>query len=73
MRWGTADGSPDSKGWVAEVDYVPWGKPESPLDWANLRLALQFTAYSEFDGSRHNASDYDTLLLKLTVGAALNR
>ena len=72
-RWGTEDGSPDSKGWVAEVDYVPWGKPDSPLAWVNLRLALQFTAYSEFDGSSRNAADYDTLLLKLTVGAALNR
>jgi hypothetical protein len=72
-RWETGSGSPDSKGWIAEIDYSPWGKPDSPLDWANIRLSLQFTAYSEFDGSDHNAADYDTLLLKLSVGAALNR
>jgi len=72
-RWDTLDGCPDSRGVIAEVDFVPWGKPDSPFAWLNARLALQYIAYSEFDGSTRNASDNNTVLLDLMVGAALNR
>ena len=72
-RWPSASGSPDSAGFVAELDYVPWGKPDAPLAWLNGRLALQYIAYTKFDGVTQNASDNNTLLLHLTVALALNR
>ena len=59
--FGFANGSPDSKGWIAEVDYVPW---------ENVKLLAQYTAYSKFngassnyDGSGRNASDNNTMYL----------
>jgi hypothetical protein len=53
------------------VDWTPWGKEDS---WmapnANLRLGLQYTAYSKFngasndyDGAGRDASDNNTLML----------
>jgi len=71
--WCTPSGSPDTAGWIFELDYIPWGKPGSPLNWVNGRLALQYKAYSKFDGSTVGASDNNTLLLNLTVGIAANR
>jgi len=56
---GFANGSPDSNGWTAEFDYLPW---------QNVKLALQYTRYQKFngassnyDGSGRNASDNNTL------------
>jgi hypothetical protein len=59
--FGSANGSPDSKGWIAELNYVPW---------QNVKFALQYTAYSRFnggsdnyDGLGRNASDNNTMYL----------
>ena len=59
--YGSANGSPDSNGWTGELDYVPW---------ENVKIALQYTAYNEFnggstnyDGSGRNASDNNTTYL----------
>ncbi|WP_236994265.1 cytochrome C [Candidatus Methylomicrobium oryzae] len=62
---------PNSEGFIAELDYVPFGKSDSPLaPWLNLRFALQYTAYTKFDGSQsnydgstRNASSNNTLFL----------
>jgi hypothetical protein len=58
---GSATGSPDSRGWMAELDYLPW---------QNVKFALQYTAYTKFngastnyDGSGRNASDNNTIYL----------
>lgn len=58
---GSATGSPDSRGWTAELDYLPW---------QNTKFALQYTAYSRFNGAGTNydgfgrdASDNNTLYL----------
>jgi len=69
VRLGTLDGSPNSKGWIAEVGCPPSDNSGSPLNWFNVRLSLQFVAYSEFDGSSRNASHNNTLLLHLSAGA----
>lgn len=78
--WGTADavlysgslnGSPDSNGYNAEIDYTPFGKEDSAYgNHINLRLGLQYTGYLKFDGARHNydgsgrnAADNNTLAL----------
>ncbi|MHB1233964.1 MAG: cytochrome C [Burkholderiales bacterium] len=58
---GSASGSPNTRGWMAELDYLPW---------QNTKFALRYTAYNKFngaatnyDGSGRNASDNNTLYL----------
>lgn len=53
--------SPDSAGFIAEADYLPW---------ENTKFSLQYTNYTKFDGassnydgSGRNASDNNTLYL----------
>lgn len=41
----SANGKPDTKGWVAEANYVPW---------LNTKFSLQYTAYTEFNGGSRN-------------------
>jgi hypothetical protein len=59
----SANGSPDTRGWIGEVNYLPW---------LNVKLSLQYTWYSKFngagsnyDGVGRNASDNNTLYLLL--------
>jgi hypothetical protein len=59
----SANGSPDTRGWMAEVNYLPW---------LNVKLQVQYTWYSKFngggsnyDGVGRNASDNNTLYLLL--------
>jgi hypothetical protein len=56
---GSANGSPDTKGYVLEVNYLPW---------LNTKLQAQYVAYDKFnglatnyDGSGRNASDNNTM------------
>jgi hypothetical protein len=63
--WATPNGKPDSTGAIAEIAYVPWGKPDSFIKWGNLRLALQYVVYTRFDGATLHASDNDTLYLSV--------
>lgn len=58
---GFANGSPNSNGWIGELDYVPW---------QNVKILLQYTAYQKFngastnyDGNGRNAKDNDTMYL----------
>ncbi len=57
----SANGSPDTRGWIFEANYVPW---------MNTKFSLQYTKYSMFnggtdnyDGFGRNASDNSTLFL----------
>lgn len=43
---GSANGSPNTKGWVAELNYLPL---------QNVKLALRYTRFQEFNGA---SSDY---------------
>jgi hypothetical protein len=59
----SANGSPDTQGLIGEVNYLPW---------LNVKLSLQYTHYTKFngagtdyDGLGRNASDNDTLYLLL--------
>jgi len=62
-------GRPDTRGYIVQGDWTPWGKEESwGAPWANMRLAVQYTGYTKFlgdrfdyDGSGRDASDNDTL------------
>ncbi len=42
---GSRTGKPDSRGWIAELDYLPW---------ENTKFALQYTAYDRFNGASNN-------------------
>ncbi len=60
---GSATSSPDSSGFVLELDYLPWEK---------LKLSLQYIIYDKFngsgtnyDGSGRNAADNNTLYFLL--------
>jgi len=60
---------PDTSGLIFQVDGTPFGEAKSPLGPRfNLRLGLQYTLYTRFDGAAHNydgmganASDNNTL------------
>ncbi len=41
----SANGSPDTKGWIIEANYLPW---------LNTKLSLQYTTYTEFNGGSNN-------------------
>lgn len=47
---GSVTGSPDTRGWIAEVEWLP------PIPNLNLKLSVRYTAYLKFNGAR---SDYD--------------
>jgi hypothetical protein len=56
---GSANGRPDSQGWVGELTYNAW---------QNVRIGLQYTAYTKFNGLSRNydgfgraAADNNTL------------
>ena len=58
---GSANGSPDSRGWTLQASHSPW---------QNVQLMLQYTGYSRFNGAGSNydgfgrdAADNDSLLL----------
>jgi hypothetical protein len=68
---GSRVGSPDSRGYVAQLEYVPFGKADSwARPWLNVRLGLQYTGYLHFNGGTANydgfgrsASGNDSLFL----------
>ena len=63
--WGTASGRPDSAGVIAEVAYVPFGKPDSPFKSFNIRLAAQYVMYTRIDGEAGHASNNNALYLSI--------
>ncbi|HEY4113300.1 MAG TPA: hypothetical protein VGM17_04500 [Rhizomicrobium sp.] len=65
--------SPNSAGFIFQADATPFGGPNPPLGpRVNLRVGLQYVAYTRFngagtnfDGAGHNASDNNTLRIFL--------
>ena len=62
---GSRTGSPNSRGYIIEFDYLPW---------QNLKLATQYILYSRFngaasnyDGNGRNATDNNTLYFNLML------
>ncbi len=68
---GSRVGAPGTKGYVLQADWTPFGKEDSwAAPWANLRLGIQYTGYTKFngastdyDGAGRKASDNNTLFL----------
>lgn len=75
--WGTPDANfysspngptvyrPNSAGVIAEIAYVPFGKPDSAISWGNIRFAVQYVAYTQFNGVGHGAGDNNALFLSI--------
>ena len=71
--WGTPDAllfatnanfSPNTNGWIAEIAYIPFISSQAPgWPWFNVRLGLQYTWYTEFNGTSVGASANNTLFL----------
>lgn len=56
---GSIKGSPDSRGYILQADWTPFGKEDSwYAPFANLRVGLQYTGYTQFNGASNN---YDGL------------
>jgi hypothetical protein len=54
--------SPDSNGYIFEIDYIPFISSQAPgWPWANVRVGLQYTYYNKFDGDTVFAHDNNTL------------
>lgn len=57
-------GNNGSQYFTAELSYVPFGKDYSLLSsLMNLRLALQYVGYNQFDGSQSQAANNNTFLI----------
>ena len=56
---GSRTGTPNSSGTTLELDWTPFGRDDSWLaPWANVRVGLQYVAYSKFNGSGTNYDGY---------------
>jgi hypothetical protein len=52
---GSANGKPSSNAFILEADWVPFGKADSfASPWVNLKLGLQGTIYTRFNGGTKN-------------------
>jgi hypothetical protein len=61
---GFSNFRPNSEGYIAELVYVPFGKQDSLLaPWLNIRMALQYTAFTQLNGTQANAHQNNTLVL----------
>ena len=73
ILYGSVNGSPDTNGGIVELNWNPFGKATSfDEPWINLRVGLQYTFYSKFEGAKNNydgtgrnASDNNTTYLYL--------
>jgi len=70
------ENSPNSDGFVLEIDYLPLNKTQGPAFWprSNVKFSVQYTAYNRFDGSKTNvdgtgrsAKDNNTLYLQAWI------
>jgi hypothetical protein len=68
---GSLNGSPDTRGYTVQLEFIPFGKLHSfERPWINLRLGVQYTGYlrfnggtSGYDGFGRSASDNNSLFL----------
>jgi hypothetical protein len=69
-------GSPNSDGFIVQANYLPFNKGGGPSFWpkSNVKLSLQYTVYSRFDGGRtnydgagSNARDNNTLYIEAWI------
>ena len=71
--YGSTNASPDTRGYLLQFEYVPFGKSDSwGRPWVNVRLGLQYTGFlrfngasSNYDGAGRSASQNNSLFLFL--------
>lgn len=52
---GSRNGKPDSRGYILQADWTPFGKQGSwGAPWANVRIGIQYVDYLQFNGARNN-------------------
>jgi hypothetical protein len=52
---GSNNGSPDTRGYILQLECVPLGKKDSwGAPWVNIRVGLQYTGYLKFNGGTSN-------------------
>jgi hypothetical protein len=52
---GSRTGSPDSHGWILELDYLPLSHYDLPVwPWLKAKLSVQYVWYERFNGAGHN-------------------
>lgn len=68
LRFGGRTGRPNSSGVLLQLDGSPFGNGSPVGSWFNVRVGVQYTAFTSFDGARRNydgaganASDNNTL------------
>ncbi len=66
----TPTGSPDSRGYVLELMYSPWGKIGNSMSWGNMKLVARYIGYDKFNGSKTGASANNTFFLSATFAVA---
>jgi hypothetical protein len=60
--WGSPLLFADTKGWIAEIAYIPFVSSFSPgWPWLNARIGLQYTWYEQVNGTSVGASSNNTL------------
>lgn len=64
------NGRGDSVDYVAELAYTLWGTKDSPVGWANPRIAVRYVAYTKFNGTSFHASANNTLYVSVRVALA---
>ena len=68
---GSANGSPDTRGYTLQLECVPLGKKSSwAAPWVNIRVGVQYTGFvrfnggtSNYDGAGRSASQNNSLFL----------
>lgn len=56
---GSLSGTPDSRGYTMQLEYIPFGKQESyGRPWLNVRTGLQYVGYTKFNGGNTNYDGY---------------
>ncbi len=61
IRYGGPNGKPDSRGVILQLDGTPFGNGSPFGSWFNVRMGVQYTVYTRFDGTSDFASDNNTL------------
>lgn len=53
---------PNTGGYILQADWTPWGKETSwGAPWANVRLGIQYTGYTRYNGGSHYFDDVNSV------------
>jgi hypothetical protein len=72
--FGTETGSPNSAGYIVEVDWAPNGKPGASFlpNWLNVKFSAQYVGYTRFNGQVAGASSNNDIFFSAWWAVPLN-